>query len=132
MGQIKMIQSFVLIAIFSIAIIVFAVQFAEDNDSDISLTGDTRWSNLNSSVQGDIPELESDAQTSSGILFNTTLEAGDQSASSGGQFKVGPVSSMKIAFKSITGGFSVIFGSDNEFSFILMALGSVLFIMVTL
>ena len=115
----------VFIAIFVIAIITFTINFAIDNDSDITLANDTRYSSLSSGLQTDINTLESDSKTSNEILQKTSLAAGDQEiAGSGGQFKVGPYNAIKMGIKSFTTSFDTIFGP--EFRFILTAFVSLL------
>ena len=115
----------VFIAIFVIAIITFTINFAIDNDSDITLANDTRYSSLSSGLQTDINTLENDSKTSNEILQKTSLSAGDQEiAGSGGQFKVGPYNAIKMGIKSFTTSFDTIFGP--EFRFILTAFVSLL------
>lgn len=117
-GYIKLIVGGALIGIFMICIIAFAVNFAVDNDSDISLADDSRYGSLNSSLMQGLTNLSEDAETSQEILFKTTLEPGDEHSSTGGQFKIGPFTAMSIAVSSFGVGFKSIFGP--EFTFILI------------
>ena len=112
-----MISAGVMISFFVIAMILFSANFANDNDSQVSILNDSRYSDLNSSLQGDVSGYETDSNTSSNILFKTVLEAGDEHSSSGGQFKVGPISALGLATTSFTTSFKAIFG--DEFWFIL-------------
>ena len=63
MGQIKLTISLVLIGLFSIAIITFAMNFANDNDAAINLANDPELLSLSvdtdSSVSGFVEDSES-------------------------------------------------------------------------
>jgi hypothetical protein len=125
MGMESTLKNSVFIAIFAIAIVTFAVSFAIDNDSDISLAEDSRYGALSTGLQSDIDSLQADAETSNSILQKTSLASGDQEiAGSGGQFKVGPYGAIKMTIKSFTTSFNTLFGP--EFNFILIAFVSLL------
>ena len=115
----------VMTVIFIVSMTIFAVNFASDNDSAITLSEDSRYTSLNSTVQAGITDsLKTDAETSQDILFKTTAESGDSSASSGAQFKIGPIGALGLAVSSFYTGFSSIFGS--EFQWIAIAIVSLL------
>ena len=123
-GYIRMISGGVFAAVFILCIIIFATQFAIDNDSDISIIDDSRFTNLENTLKNNLTTLESDAKTSQEFLFKTTLEPGDEHSSTGAQFKIGPLTAMALAVQSLNIGFFTIFGV--EFSFIIIALVSML------
>ena len=118
-GYIRLISGGALIAVFVISIFMFAVNFAVDNDSSISLIDDTRYSSMNTNLKANLTSLESDAEKSQDILFKTTLESGDEHSSTGGQFKIGPVTAVSLAVTSFNTAFYSIFG--REFNFIAIA-----------
>jgi len=117
-GYIKLITGGVLTGIFVICIYMFAINFAVDNDSDISLADDSRYSSLNATLIQSFDNLSNEAETSQEILFKTTLEAGDEHSSTGGQFKIGPLTAMSLAVSSFGVAFKSILGP--EFTFILI------------
>lgn len=123
-GYIRMISGGVFSAVFILCVIIFASQFAVDNDSDISITDDPRFTNLEGTLQGNLTTLKSDAETSQEFLFKTTLESGDEHSSTGAQFKIGPLTAMSLAVSSLNVAFFTIFGV--EFNFILTALISMI------
>lgn len=115
----------VFIALFAICIVAFAINFAVDNDSSISLAEDSRYNSLSTNLQSDINQLRTDAEQSNLVLQKTSLASGDQEiAGSGGQFKVGPYTAVKMTLKSFTTSFDTLFGP--EFRFILTAFISLL------
>ena len=115
-GYIRLISGAALTAVFIISVIMFAANFAIDNESDISLMDDSRYSSLNSSLRSGITNLSDDSETSQDVLFKSTLESGDEHSSTGAQFKIGPLTAMALAISSFNTGFYIIFG--REFSFI--------------
>ena len=120
MGMETTLKNSVMISIFVISIITFSVMFAIDNDSDISLADDSRFTGLNSSLRNNISQLETDAKSSQEVMLKTSLATGDSEISgSGGQFKVGPFTAIAMTISSLTVGFNAIFGP--EFSFILVS-----------
>jgi len=123
-GYIRMIAGGVFSAVFILCVVIFASQFALNNDSDISIIDDSRFVNLESSLKNNLSTLESDAKTSQEFFFKTTLESGDQHSSTGAQFKIGPMTALGLATKSLDIAFFTIAGV--EFTFILIALISML------
>jgi hypothetical protein len=120
MGMETTLKSGVLISIFVICIITFAINFAIDNDSDISLSEDIRYTNLSNSLRDeDSIQFKNDSTNSLTVLEGTTLLSGDTEISgTGGQFKVGPFTAMSMTIKSLNTSFKNIFGV--EFNFILV------------
>ena len=130
MGYIKMLSGGVMATIFVLAITIFAVQFAAENNSDISLSNDEGYTSLNSSIRTDIGTFKSESEDVQEIYFKTSLESGDEHASSGAQYKVGALTAVWMAMKSFKTGFNDIFGP--QFSFIIVALASLITIIMTL
>ena len=123
-GYIRLISGGAFVAVFVLSIIIFAIQFAIDNDSDISIVNDERYTDLRSSLTNQLDDLKNDSVTSQDMLFKTTLEAGDEHSSTGAQFKIGPLTALGLAITSFNVGFYTIFG--REFSFLATALVSIL------
>jgi len=130
MGYIKMMSGGLMAAIFIISLTVFAVNFAADNDSSISLGEDEGYSSLNSTTRDKLSEWSDDAQENQEIFFKTTLESGDEHAATGAQYKVGALTAVWIAMGSFKTGFNDIFGP--EFSFIIVAIASLITIVMAL
>lgn len=126
MGQVKLITSIVMSALFVLAIVVFSIQFGADNNSGILLGDDPEYSEIQTDIVGDIRQFNSDANTSSNTILSTTQEAGDQSASSGGQFKVTATTAVALVTTFLTVSFSKIFGNDTGFGIFLTAIVSIL------
>jgi len=130
MGMESTLKNSFMLTIFIVSILTFAVMFAIDNDSDISISGDTRFDGLTSDLKDDASALEQEAESSRTILMKTTLETGDEHAGSGGQFKVGPFTAIGMSLKGMTAGFKTIFGGDsdetNPFTFIIISFATLM------
>lgn len=126
MGQVKFVVSLLLAALFGIAIISFAINFGEDNDSRVKLGDDPDFVNILEESKVEITDFEDDSSTASDALTESTIEPGDETVATGGQFKAGFGTSMRMVSSVIRGGFKKIFGSDTGFGIFLTALTSVL------
>jgi hypothetical protein len=119
MGMESTMKNNAMLTIFVVAIVTFAISFAADNDSPVSLADDSRYNDLKSGLKSEAEQLEADATTAQTALLKTTLESGDEHASSGGQFKVGPYTAMFMTVFSLKRGFDTITGGSTEFAWIL-------------
>ena len=54
MGLIKYTTAFIMVALFGIAIITFAVNFAVDNDAGVSIADDSDYGGINVSSRSEI------------------------------------------------------------------------------
>ncbi|MAG26665.1 hypothetical protein CMI47_14080 [Candidatus Pacearchaeota archaeon] len=126
MGEIKYVGSIVMIVLFSIAIISFALNFAIDNNADISLSDDSSFSNLDTSLRNNVSQFNVDANSTGDTFRQSEAKSGDQVTESGGQFKVGifTLIGMLPAIYSIVK--IQIFGGSNSFGIVLVALSSFL------
>jgi len=132
MGEIKFVTGLLLTTLFTLAIVMFVIQFGDENDSAVLLSNDSDYSGIQDSLVGDVQDFNEDAEDSVDTLMSTTQEAGDQSASSGGQFKVGAFTMIRMATVIITVVFTKIFGDDIGFGIFLTAITSILVWMIGL
>lgn len=126
MGHIQWTVSLVLIGLFAIAIIGYAVSFANDNNAAIDISDDPEISSLNTRVQGNVSQFISDSEGTYNSIINSTIAAGDTTTASGGQFKLTPASAIGTVKNIIQTGYVKIFGSDSGFSIFLTALFSLI------
>lgn len=132
MGQIKFVTGLIMAVLFTVAIVVFTINFGIDNDSSIKLGDDDDYSSIQSNLVGDLQDFNDAANSSGDTLMSTTQDEGDQSASSGGQFKVGVTTAMSMVTTILTLGFAKIFGEDTGFGIFLTAITSILLWMIGL
>ena len=126
MGQIKFVSALVMTALFAIAIITFGINFANDNDSLVTINDDVDIVNLKTDVTNNSSQFTTDTESASESFFKSTASPGDQVSSSGGQFKVNARSSISMATSVMVGSFKKIFGQDSGFGIFLTALSSML------
>lgn len=132
MGTIKFFGAAVMVSLFAIAIVTFAITFASDNDAAFSAGDDGNLSSLATSANTTLEDWSSEVTTSGNTFMVTTQEAGDQSATGGGQFKGGISNALSSATTSLKIGFTAIFGENGGFQIFFTALSAFLFFMVAL
>jgi len=130
MGSIKFFASVLMVGLFAIAIVTFATQFGNDNSSAILLSDDEQLNTLNNEINSTITTWHSSVNDTGTTFFSTTQDQGDQSATSGGQFKSGINGALSMATKAMTSGYNKIFGSDGGFGIFLTGLTGILLFML--
>jgi hypothetical protein len=126
MGEIKFIAGFVMIILFSIAIVSYVVNFANDNEVAIDLSDDPEFSGLASQLEGNVTQFNVDANSSSKSFYDSEITEGDETTRTGGQFKVGLATvftTMSLIFNLI---FAKIFGNDIGFGVLFTAITGLL------
>ena len=126
MGQIKFMSSIIMMALFTIAVITFSINFGVDNQSAVRLDNDSDFVNVRSDMVDEVTDFKKDSNSSSSALFSSTIEPGDETVATGGQFKVGVRTSLSMVTQALTGGFKKIFGQDTGFGLFLSALTGLL------
>ena len=111
MGQIKLIGSFLFIALFSIAVIAYATNFGNDNDAPVNINQDSR---INASgLRSDVTSFKVNTSSTSTAFKDLTIAPGDETAAGGGVFKsiTGTIGSVWVVLDM---GKDVLFGGDEE------------------
>jgi len=127
MGSIKFFTSIVMVALFSLAIVIYGINFAEDNGSAISLSNDSYYSTYENQISYNLTNLDLQTENSSNTFMATTQDQGDQSASSGGQFKGGISATLRLMYTILDNSYKKIFGEDSSgFGIFLTAITSIL------
>jgi hypothetical protein len=113
MGEITFTNGLIMSALFTICIIAFAIGFATNNDSFISLSSDGDFQNTSDSLQSDLIIFNSSIH-SAGISFNEdNVQEGTDTATSGGQFKQPQTASYGTAISTIKNSFNKIFDYEE-------------------
>lgn len=126
MGQVNFTISLVMIALFTFSLIMFMSGFSNDNNTVLSINNDSRFNTANDTLYEDIGNFNSESNESISTMIETTLDAGDTSATSGGQAKVTVGSLINMSTTSITLAFGSIFGNDSSFGILLTSLLAVI------
>lgn len=130
MGQIKLMSSAVLIGLFTIALITFAINFASDNDAAVSLADDSDYPGIQASIDSDVTQFYDDANVSITAIGKTTISTQTEATEGGSAFKVGPWTTLRFAQQSFSSAYTKIFGSDSGFGIFLTALIAMLSIIM--
>jgi len=121
-SQITLTVSLVMIALFSIAIIGFAINFGIDNDSSIIITDDAEFSDSYTDMGANLSTFKSDAEGTYSSILDTTIEPGSDVAQSTGPFAITPTNIIGVAKNIIYLPYKKIFGSGKGFGIFFTAL----------
>lgn len=121
MGQLQFTISLVLIGLFTIAVIGFAINFADDNSSVIDISDDSQITELYSNVEGNISGFRENSEDTYQSIVESSIEEGETTPS-GGQFAITPSSATSVSKNIIKVGWIKIFGSDSGFGIFLTSL----------
>ena len=124
MGQIKFLTSLVLISLFVVAMLTFAINFASDNSASISLADDSDYPGIQSNLEDNVETFYSDMGTATNATYQSTISSQTEATEGGTAFKVGPGTALLMAKNSITAGYTKLFGP--EFGIFLTAFLSLL------
>ena len=132
MGQIKFISGLLMSILFAIAIIVFAINFANDNDSKVNIAQDSDFSDLTTNLKADSQDFYLNANTSSSSMYESTISTQTEATEGGTSFKVGPLTAVSAGKRILSNGFSKIFGADSGFAVFFTVLIAMLGLISTL
>jgi len=108
---------FVMIALFTIAILGFAMQFATDNDAAVSIADDSDLVSLYNSGDSYMDDFANASEDTYSSILDTTVEPGSDVIQSAAPFAITPTSMLGTVNNILSVGFSKIFG--NEFGIFL-------------
>jgi len=132
MGQIQFTISLILIGLFAIAILGFAIGFAGDNDAAVDISDDPEISDLYTDTTSDVSDFRQSSEDSYASIINSTIESGDETTASGGQFKITPTNALGVVKSILKTGYIKIFGNDEGFGIFLTAFFAILLFIIGL
>lgn len=120
--------AWIFVALFIVAIIGFAIGFANDNNSPVNIADDPELIDTYEQVTGNL----SNFQPNTVAFLNSTLSSSiSPSAASGttttaGQYSIGLTDLINVAKNTISIGYKEIFGENNSFAIFLTTFLSVI------
>jgi len=114
MAQIQLTIALILTALFTVAIVGFAINFAMDNDSFIDIRNDPNIYPLYSN-QGNLSSFSGDSQGQYNSILETTIAPASGSAQSTAPFSVTPLSLIGTITGIINVIYVEIFGANPAF-----------------
>ena len=121
MGQIQLTVALVLIGLFTVAIIGFAVNFGNDNSAPVNLANDPELSSLYTRTGGNLSGFDEGAEDSYASIVETTIAETGQTTAAGGQFAITPGNVIGVIKNIIKVGYIKIFGTGSGFGIFLTA-----------
>lgn len=112
--------SFLLIILFTVAIIGFAVNFASDNDAEVDISDDEIITELNTDLRTDLSNLREDSESTYKSIIESSVEEGETTPS-GGQFALNPQDYLSATENIVKVGYVKIFGTGSGFGIFLTA-----------
>lgn len=110
--------AFVTILLFTVAIIGFAVNFAEDNNAAIDISDDPQMTSLDTSVRSQLSDVREDSESTYQSIVESSIETGETTPS-GGQFSKNPLTYLSAMETTLRVGYIKIFGTKSGFGFFL-------------
>ena len=101
MGQIKFITSLMLISLFAIAIVSYAIDFGDDNDAVIKLGDNPEFTSLNSKIINDQDAYLITTNQSGTSIFQSQIERAGVTTTTGQVFQ--QIGTIINTFKSVIG-----------------------------
>lgn len=114
-SQITLTVSLIMVALFSIAIIGFAVGFAQDTGAAINVTQDPDINTFYTSTRTNLSTAKSDMEGTYASILDTTIEPGSDVAQSTGPFAVSVSNTVGVGKNIIFLPYKKIFGSGSGF-----------------
>lgn len=114
-SQFQITISFVMIALFCIAIIGFSISFASDNDASISIADDTEMSALNTKTKANLSTFKDGSESTYESILETTVEPGSDVSQSTAPFAITPGNLLGTMKNIIYLPYKKIFGSGSGF-----------------
>jgi len=125
-SQITLTLSLIMIALFSIAIIGFAVGFANDTGAAVSVTQDSEVSSFYADTRTSASNIKDTSEGTYASIIDTTVEPGSDVAQSAAPFAVSVTNVVGVGKNVILVPYKKIFGSGSGFGIFFTIFGGVI------
>jgi len=125
-SQITLTISLIMIALFSIAIISFAIGFANDNSAAVNIADDPELSSLTTQTNLGVSTFKDEAEGTASSILKTTIEPGSDIAPSIGPFALTTKNIFNVIKNIVYLPYKKIFGSGSGFGIFFTAFISIL------
>lgn len=115
MGQIGLTVSVTMIVLFTIAILGFAINFANDNSAPISIANDETIGNLYSDANSNISQIKADSNSTYTSIVKSTVESGSTTFKSAGALEITFSNLLPTFYNVLKASYIKIFGADSDF-----------------
>lgn len=121
MGQIQLTTALIAIGLFTVAIIGFALNFADDNNADITIADDPELTGLYTKTESNVTGFSEDAPAGYQSIIETNIEPESGVTTGVGAFAVTPLNAIGVVENILRVGWMRIFGSDSGFEIFLIS-----------
>jgi len=125
-SQITLTLSLIMIALFSIAIIGFAVGFANDTGAAVSVTQDSEVSSFYADTRTSASNIKDTSEGTYASIIDTTVEPGSDVVQSAAPFAVSVTNVVGVGKNVILVPYKKIFGSGSGFGIFFTIFGGVI------
>ena len=124
-GLLQFTTALVVIGLFTIALIGFATNFAEDNNAAIDLSDDAQITALDTNIKSNTSSFREGSESTYQSIIESSIESGETTPS-GGQFAITPLSALGVVKNILQVGYVKIFGTGSGFGIFLGSLITIL------
>lgn len=122
MGQIQWTSGIVMLTLFTIMILGFAINWGIDNNASIDISDDAGIIQLYTNTSENLTTFGSDADNTTTSLLNTTIPQGSFTAESSGAFAI-TTGNLVGTFRNVVFlGYQRIFGGNSAFAIVFLSL----------
>lgn len=121
MDQIKVVGGLLMTAVFAFAVVMFAINFANENNSAFNIDQQPGYNDTFNNLNGNLSQYQTETVNASDSFYRSEISTGD-TVTTGGQFKLGPGSALKTTDNILQQGFKSIFGSSSSFAIVFSVL----------
>ena len=125
-SQITLTLSLIMIALFSIAIIGFAVGFANDTGAAVSVSDDSEVNSFYEDTRTSASNIKDTSEGTYASIIDTTVEPGSDVAQSAAPFAVSVTNVVGVGKNVILVPYKKIFGSGSGFGIFFTIFGGVI------
>lgn len=115
MGQIGLTVSITCIVLFTIAILGFGINFAENNDAPINIANDEVMGNLYSDANSNLSQLKEDSNSTYTSIVKSTVDSGSSTFKSAGSLEITFANLLPTFYNVLKASYVRIFGVDSDF-----------------
>lgn len=131
-SQITLTISLVMVTLFAVAIMGFAIGFAKDTEAVMSITDDPEINIFSKGITPNLSAIKSNAEGTYSSILDTTIEPGSDVAQSSAPFAVSVKDTVGIGKNIIFIPYQKIFGSGAGFGIFVTIFGSLILFLFAL
>lgn len=121
MDEIKFVGGLILSGLFAVAIIFFAINFGNENNTAFNIQDQPGFNETYNNLRTNITQYNTETINATDSFYRSEIQEGE-TVRTGGQFKLGPSTALRTTDNILQQSFKSIFGSDSAFSIFLTTL----------